>query len=341
MLYRHAFLFMGFVSADQVDPDDQYDYVYEETKYEGVCVLSHNHKDTPSPEPLLNGECRQWRNNSCCMPETNTHLFGSEARKTKFQHNHCGEMTEQCLVLMYRQWCLYQCDPYLEPWIINRKEPNTTALPATTLSPTTVQPLLNSSEDMFSQLDYETLNELSIRVKKSHRLSNVPLCRSDCDYWWNACKQELTCTNNWYDGFEWEMGIDGSWHNVCKNTTDACKPISSWFSSSQEFCEGIFQGDYQVVDQKDICISFMNPEHNYNASKGHNSRPDQEEWIISGAVIFSLTVLIVGAVFLVRSNTCRQVLINIRLFQLRYAENQEQVTQSLATEDELSREALA
>ena len=50
------------------------------------------------------------------------------------------------------------------------------------------------------------------------------------------------------------MGIDGSWHNVCKNTTDACKPISSWFSSSQEFCEGIFPGDYQVVDQKDICI---------------------------------------------------------------------------------------
>ena len=69
------------------------------------------------------------------------------------------------------------------------------------------------------------------------------------------------------------MGIDGSWHNVCKNTTDACKPISSWFSSSQEFCEGIFPGDYKVVDQKDICISFMHPEHNYNASKGHNSRP--------------------------------------------------------------------
>ena len=86
---------------------------------------------------MLNGECRQWRNNSCCMPglihvrerisnlnnlETNQHLFGSETTKTKFKHNHCGEMSEQCLVLMYRQWCLYQCDPYLEPWIINRTE---------------------------------------------------------------------------------------------------------------------------------------------------------------------------------------------------------------------------
>merc|ERR1712135_190901 len=76
-------LLMGFVSADQ--PDDQYDYVYEETKYEGVCVLSHNHKDAPSPEPMLNGECRQWRNNSCCMPESNQHLFGSETTKTKFK----------------------------------------------------------------------------------------------------------------------------------------------------------------------------------------------------------------------------------------------------------------
>ena len=137
MLYRHAFLLMGFVSADQIDPDDQYDYIYEETKYEGVCVLSHNHKDAPSPEPMLDGECRQWRNNSCCIPgliftsqinlktvisETNSHLFGSETTKTKFKHNHCGEMSEQCLVLMYRQWCLYQCDPYLEPWIINRTE---------------------------------------------------------------------------------------------------------------------------------------------------------------------------------------------------------------------------
>ena len=72
-----------------------------------------------------------------------------------------------------------------------------------------------------------------------------------------------------------------------------------------------------------------------------NNILDEEEWIGLGAIIFSLTVLIVGIVFLVRSNSCRQVLINIRLFQLRYSENQEQVTQSLATEDELSREALA
>ena len=65
----------------------------------------------------------------------------------------------------------------------------TTASPTTTLSPTTI-PLFNSSDDLFSQLDYETLNAMYTREKNAHRLSNVPLCRSDCDYWWNACKQE-------------------------------------------------------------------------------------------------------------------------------------------------------
>jgi len=72
---------------------------------------------------------------------------------------------------------------------------------------------------------------------KSHRLWKVPLCKNDCDSWWNACKAELTCTNDWYGGFNWEQGEDGKWRNLCKNSTDSCKRIDSWFSSSTAFCE--------------------------------------------------------------------------------------------------------
>ncbi len=49
--------------------------------------------------------------------------------------------------------------------------------------------------------------------------------------------KELTCTNNWYKGFNWEEGIDGNWKNVCKNKTNSCKPIDKWFDSSTQFCE--------------------------------------------------------------------------------------------------------
>ena len=45
--------------------DDDYDYNNDE---EGVCKLSHNHKQFPSAEPRLDGQCRQWRSSSCCRP---------------------------------------------------------------------------------------------------------------------------------------------------------------------------------------------------------------------------------------------------------------------------------
>ena len=39
------------------------------------------------------------------------------------------------------------------------------------------------------------------------------------------------------------------------------------------FCvQGIFPGDYKVVSDGDLCMSFMEPEHNYAASTGTNSR---------------------------------------------------------------------
>ena len=41
-----------------------------------------------------------------------------------WNHNHCGEMSQTCRQALYRQWCLYQCDPYLDPWIQNWTKPD-------------------------------------------------------------------------------------------------------------------------------------------------------------------------------------------------------------------------
>ena len=106
----------------------------------------------------------------------------------------------------------------------------------------------------FTDEDAALLNSLELT---SHRITDVPLCQSDCDDWWAACNKvkikfcvtiitnnvfdnlfkELTCTNNWYKGFDWEQGDEGNWNNVCKNKTTSCKPINKWFSSSTHFCE--------------------------------------------------------------------------------------------------------
>ena len=98
---------------------------------------------------------------------------------------------------------------------------------------------LDSSFDLFDNKTNDDLYQLfkNSERKKSHRLWKVPLCKNDCDSWWNACKAELTCTDDWYGGFNWEQGVDGKWRNLCKNSTDTCKRIDSWFSSSTHFCE--------------------------------------------------------------------------------------------------------
>jgi hypothetical protein len=48
----------------------------------------------------------------------------------------CGTISDKCLVKMFRQWCLYQCDPYLEKWVVNYTVPDqpTTHVTATTQS---------------------------------------------------------------------------------------------------------------------------------------------------------------------------------------------------------------
>ena len=97
-------------------------------------------------------------------------------------------------------------------------------------------------KDDMAIFDDEAIKDMESKFPEtrqhSHRILNVPLCASDCDSWYDACKDELTCTSNWYTGFTWEQGFDGRWHNLCKETKeDACKPISHWYSNSKDFCQ--------------------------------------------------------------------------------------------------------
>lgn len=73
---------------------------------------------------MLGGECRQWRANSCCSTNTANKIHNLKG-KNSFDHGHCGKLSDRCLVKMFRQWCLYQCDPYLEQWVVNWTAPST------------------------------------------------------------------------------------------------------------------------------------------------------------------------------------------------------------------------
>jgi len=98
--------------------------------------------------------------------------------------------------------CFYECSPNVGPWI--------------------VEVIINSSIFQFVKIieyfkDY--IISLSFRIQepdrswRNQRYFGVPLCASDCNQWFNDCKHDLTCVENWSRGFTWK-NINESMHDL-------------------------------------------------------------------------------------------------------------------------------
>lgn len=68
---------------------------------------------------------------------------------------------------------------------------------------------------------------------RRERFLGVPLCATDCDDWFKACKDDFTCTDNWTLNFEW---INGT--NRCRPESE-CRTFSEIFQNSSNFCERV------------------------------------------------------------------------------------------------------
>ena len=41
---------------------------------------------------------------------------------------------------------------------------------------------------------------------RRERILNVPLCKEDCESWWQDCLTSYTCKTNWHKGWNWTSG---------------------------------------------------------------------------------------------------------------------------------------
>lgn len=39
----------------------------------------------------------------------------------------------------------------------------------------------------------------------------MPLCKEDCEEWWEDCKDYVTCKDNWHKGWNWATGQWALW----------------------------------------------------------------------------------------------------------------------------------
>ncbi|XP_017945991.2 folate receptor alpha isoform X2 [Xenopus tropicalis] len=79
---------------------------------------------------------------------------------------------------------------------------------------------------------------------RKERILDVPLCREDCDGWYNDCKLEYTCMENWHKGWNWTSGT-----NQCPNGTK-CRRVFEVFPSAADFCEKIWSNSYKYSDER-------------------------------------------------------------------------------------------
>ncbi|XP_077618349.1 folate receptor beta-like [Crocuta crocuta] len=75
---------------------------------------------------------------------------------------------------------------------------------------------------------------------RKERFLDVPLCKEDCQQWWEDCRTSHTCKNNWHRGWNWSSGF-----NKCPAGA-TCRTFESYFPSPAALCEGIWSHSYKL-----------------------------------------------------------------------------------------------
>ncbi|XP_012600386.1 folate receptor alpha [Microcebus murinus] len=75
---------------------------------------------------------------------------------------------------------------------------------------------------------------------RKERVLNVPLCKEDCETWWEDCRSSFTCKGNWHKGWNWTSG-----HNQCP-VQAACHTFPFYFPTPADLCNEIWSHSYKV-----------------------------------------------------------------------------------------------
>ncbi|KAL3878151.1 hypothetical protein ACJMK2_030522 [Sinanodonta woodiana] len=84
--------------------------------------------------------------------------------------------------------------------------------------------------------------EMKVRNEK---FMHVPLCETECNEWWEDCKNDLTCLKNWGRGFIWKNGT-----NECPKEAK-CKSFQDVYDGAKDFCENVWDHSWKVVPDDD------------------------------------------------------------------------------------------
>ena len=167
-------------------------------RYLDRCLRSKYHKEKPGKEGSY-FHCSPWENHACCTANTTRNIqVDGTVSMYNMKWDQCNQtMSPKCRRFFEMDTCFYECSPNLAPWIV---------------------------VDKYS------------KKTRRERVVQIPLCASACDEWFDACKDDLTCSNNWgnYSTWNWKTGM-------CKME---CKTFKEYFGGPEKFCNKIFNHSF-------------------------------------------------------------------------------------------------
>ena len=121
-------------------------------------------------------------------------------------------------------------------------------------------------------------------------IQGVPVCAEYCDAWFNACKGDTTCAENWLEDFD--FAADGT--NTCPNNSQ-CVTFQEMYGSSQGLCNRMWSSAFYYETNTANCTVMR-----FNSSQPN---PNFQLTFPSGAPVVelftSLLLLWVGLAMLV------------------------------------------
>eukprot|EP01083_Nonionella_stella_P255488 876854_1 len=81
-------------------------------------------------------------------------------------------------------------------------------------------------------------------------LNRVPICSQYCDHWYEACKADLTCVENWI--FEFIRDKDNN--NVCPSES-VCDTFENTYGNGQQLCNVLWGNTFNYTAENDLCLT--------------------------------------------------------------------------------------
>nr|XP_045601829.1 folate receptor beta-like [Procambarus clarkii] len=218
-----------------------------------TCIDSKHHKSAPGPEGSLFTTCHQWKNRSCCTEDT-TRLI-QESSPYNFNYDHCSRVKSMSSECK-RHFMLDHCFYECSP---------------------NVGPWVVSEN----------------RLWRRERYWGVPLCAIDCELWFTACADDVTCTDNWTNNFRWlNMTGDCPTRGSCLTNycpvNSTCQTFKKIYRTARNFCEKVWDNAWKYAEPTTPC---MHLQFNQSAINPNDAVALHYAQIIAGSQMHSCNLV--------------------------------------------------